>query len=419
MSVQVTLAGEVITAVVAEGMSPAAVAAAIGVHDGSEGAHANIRALIPPAPIGSVIEAFSNPDATKYIEMAGQWVARSAWPALSALVPNHQPFAPWHKTPAAITGLGGTLGRIVYNGSIYCALASGTSNNVYTSPDGLTWTLQAGVLPASLNAWSGLAWNGTVFCAMAKTSVATTVAATSPDGVVWTLQTLPASVIWYDIISNGTTFCIIGAARVATSPDGVVWTLGTGIPSSFASWYNLACSGPLYLATTQSNNAAVSYTSPDGLTWTAHDLTVENYEITGAFGATPGTLMWDGGKFVSVGTGGMASSIDGITWQLVTLGKTLPSTMSPIIYDPVNHYYAVSGASQRLAILSTDGYGWFDVPTTPISDSWPNGGFCAGRFVFAGNDGDIMLSAYSSTQIYLPASRAAMQGARRYLRAAA
>ncbi len=44
-----------------------------------------------------------------------------------------------------------------------------------------------------------IAWNGTVFCAIAGGANASIGAAISPDGVSWTSQNLPSSNLWYSI----------------------------------------------------------------------------------------------------------------------------------------------------------------------------------------------------------------------------
>jgi hypothetical protein len=108
---------------------------------------------------------------------------------------------------------------IAWNGSVFCAVASGPSTVAATSQDGITWT--ARTLPSS-SGWVAIAWNGTVFCAIANGSTA---AATSLDGITWTARTLPSSSNWVAIAWNGTVFCAIttGSLVAATSFDGITW----------------------------------------------------------------------------------------------------------------------------------------------------------------------------------------------------
>jgi len=158
---------------------------------------------------------------------------------------------------------------IAWNGTVFCAIAGGgTSTNVAaTSPDGRTWTAQT--LPSSTY-WTSIAWNGTVFCALGCGSgTPSTVAATSPDGHTWTAQTLPASAIWESIAWNGTVFCAVayGGTTAATSPDGHTWTAQTLPASTY--WTSITANGTLFCAI---NNITTAATSPDGHTWTLQTL---------------------------------------------------------------------------------------------------------------------------------------------------
>ena len=116
-----------------------------------------------------------------------------------------------------------TWNSVAWNGTVFCAIAGGPSTSAATSPDGVTWTPQT--LPVSAT-WQAIAWNGTVFCAIAGGGTSSSIAATSPDGVTWTQQAMPVSTTWYAICWNGTVFCAVAnnTAIVATSSNGASWT---------------------------------------------------------------------------------------------------------------------------------------------------------------------------------------------------
>ena len=78
------------------------------------------------------------------------------------------------------------------------------------------WTRRA--LPVSAT-WYAIAWNGTVFCAVAASS---TIAATSPDGITWTQRTLPVSAAWYAIAWNGTVFCAVASSSAIAATTFIV-----------------------------------------------------------------------------------------------------------------------------------------------------------------------------------------------------
>ncbi|MCE7766854.1 hypothetical protein GQL56_29965, partial [Pseudomonas putida] len=76
-------------------------------------------------------------------------------------------------------------------------------------------------MPSSRN-WMAVAWNGSVFCAVA--GGAGNVCATSPDGLTWTERTMSMAASWNDIEWNGSLFCAVayGSTRIgAISPDGI------------------------------------------------------------------------------------------------------------------------------------------------------------------------------------------------------
>ena len=70
---------------------------------------------------------------------------------------------------------------------------------------GERWTIRTS---AADNNWRGIAWNGTVFCAVASTGTGNRVM-TSPDGITWTSRTSAADNNWWDIAWNGTVFCAV------------------------------------------------------------------------------------------------------------------------------------------------------------------------------------------------------------------
>ncbi len=70
----------------------------------------------------------------------------------------------------------------------------------------IKWTLRA--TPTN-NMWTAIAWNGTVFAAVASTGVIGNNVMTSPDGITWTLRATPANNNWTAIAWNGTMFAVV------------------------------------------------------------------------------------------------------------------------------------------------------------------------------------------------------------------
>jgi hypothetical protein len=114
---------------------------------------------------------------------------------------------------------------IACNGTVFCIIGSGGTGIVATSTNGAAWTF--GTLPRDAT-WA-IASNGTIFCAVAS---GTAIAATSSNGLVWTARTLPVSDNWYTICWNGVIFLVIawGSLPSLISSDGIAWTL-TAMPN--------------------------------------------------------------------------------------------------------------------------------------------------------------------------------------------
>lgn len=151
-----------------------------------------------------------------------------------------------------------------------------------TSTDGITWTQRA--LPIAAQ-WSGITWSAglSLFCAVANHNSYTAVllasvtinpcniAATSADGITWTQRTLPTSSFWNAVAWNGTVFSAIAynSNAAATSTDGITWVART-LPST-AYWDSIAWNvGEALFMATSKNIPSIYATSPDGITWTQH-----------------------------------------------------------------------------------------------------------------------------------------------------
>jgi hypothetical protein len=109
-------------------------------------------------------------------------------------------------------------------------LVDANSNAAATSPDGINWT--ARTLAKSL-AWTGIAWNGSQFCAVAvsRSGPGTEICNTSSDGITWTQRTIPVAGYTRGISFDGFSFGVLsygntgdgGKSRLFTSTDGVSW----------------------------------------------------------------------------------------------------------------------------------------------------------------------------------------------------
>jgi hypothetical protein len=231
-----------------------------------------------------------------------------------------------------------------------------TSNKAAISPDGVSWV--ATTLPASL-VWNDVVWNGTIFCAIAHNS---NVAATSPDGVTWTQRTLPSTKFWSALTWNGTIFCAISGGDIngnnlsnvaATSPDGITWTQRT--LSSSRNWKGIAWNGSVFCIVSEDGFCA---TSSNGTTWTNRTLPYEQSWFT---------IAWNGSVFCVGGAVNIIiTSPDGITWT---------DTSYP--YDDGARYIITNGSTfckidgGGMSGVSTDnGVTWTQGGIVPTEDWW-------------------------------------------------
>lgn len=246
-------------------------------------------------------------------------------------------------TPSVSTITNFITKGIAWNGTVFCAVGtdslSAATNVCYTSSDGIIWTQRA--MP-SLSAWFAISWNGTVFCAI---SYGSSIAATSTDGITWSGRTLPSSEQWDSIAWNGTVFCAVAGntSNAATSPDGITWT--TRSMPSVNNWVKISWNGTVFCSVVY--NSTIAATSPDGITWTARTLSNSASWVG---------LEWNGTVFCLIATSSTvaATSIDGITWT----AKTLPSNYVWSDIKSCNGIFCISNMTNNNTYISEDCITW-------------------------------------------------------------
>ena len=194
---------------------------------------------------------------------------------------------------------------IAWNGSIFCAVGSSDGATAYiaTSPDGVVWTARS----FANTFFNAITWNGSIFCAVGK------YIATSPDGINWTARSSYVADL-YGIAWNGSVFCAVGLtnagdAYILTSPDGITWTERSN-PKNFH-LYGIVWNGSIFCAVGDRDTGdAYILTSPDGTSWTERS-NPKNKDLRG--------IVWNGSIFCAVGLKDgfdayILTSPDGITW---------------------------------------------------------------------------------------------------------
>ena len=193
---------------------------------------------------------------------------------------------------------GKLLSGVTWTGTQFVAVGEG--GTIVTSPDGLSWTLQASGTANQLQAV------GASGSRLVATQYNSTTVLSSPDGVSWTSHPTSADVqSLVGVAGSATQFVAVGTTTssggaVLTSPDGVTWTAQDAGCSTGLS--GVVWSGTQFVAV----GGAIA-TSPDGVTWTPRALPGGGYFLS--------SVAWSGTQFVAVG-GAIATSPDGVTWTL-------------------------------------------------------------------------------------------------------
>jgi hypothetical protein len=157
------------------------------------------------------------------------------------------------------------------------------------------------------------------------------------------------SLIWVDSIAlfvgltNGTGY---------TSPDGITWTSHT---ITVGNWGNIVWAPALGLMLACNSTRGSVFTSVDGVTWTEHTLTEANLWDAAAWSPSLGLFA----IVAQSGTHRVATSPDGVTWTVRTAASA--SVWDNIVWaDTLNLFVATlnSGGVGNNAMTSPDGITW-------------------------------------------------------------
>jgi len=254
----------------------------------------------------------------------------------------------WTETGTNVSG----LYRVHWNGTQFVGLRRGFgSTSSYTSTDGINWGQQnpVGDGKTAFQA-EGLAWNGTDQYVVVSLNAQI---ASSSDGQTWTRHALPSGTSLKDVIWTGSQYVAVGrTGAYVTSPDGTTWTVQTPITSSNLT--SIVWTGSQYVA----SSYTTAFTSPNGSTWTSHDLNPPSVSYTG----TVNDVIWANGQLLSVSAiGSIKTSSDGAAWTERATAVSFDSSYD-IIWDGAQ-YVAVGQAG--MIITSPDGVNWTSrVPST-------------------------------------------------------
>ena len=238
------------------------------------------------------------------------------------------------------------------------------SPDVFTSPNGATWTRRVnpvGGMPRAIafgaNTFVTCGFDGRIM--------------TSPDGITWTQRDSPRPSDgsqgwgWSVLHANGLFVALAGYGNglLVTSPDGINWT--RSLEETNRQWRGLAYGNGVFVAA----GPYLLATSSNGLQWTRQDAGTNFW---------PASVTFGNGKFVGVGAGSAFTSSNGVNW---TKRDLIPST-----YELYNVTFGdgvfVALDPPRRIWSSTDGENW--TPRVTTTAGLLNAAYAQGRFVAVG-----------------------------------
>ncbi|MEI7026997.1 S-layer homology domain-containing protein [Paenibacillus sp. y28] len=287
---------------------------------------------------------------------------------------------PAHESAYASTALDNWTQRASGSSDIIYGVAYGNGvfvaggDRIVTSTDGETWSTVASPPGFSFLAsvsyggglFIGVGWSGNLF--------------TSPDGTTWTARTSGTASVLRDAVFGDNLYVVVGdGGYILTSPDGETWT-SRNSNTSYA--LNRITYGNGRYVAVGSYGAIV--TSTDGMNWSSSTSGTTNQ----LYGATYGK-----GIFVVAGYEELIlTSTDGTTW---TERQRIPSD-NPFFPTAGMYYRAffgnglfiVSGQSGKLA-SSTDGINWTSA-NTGLWDTFWGIGYGQGYYFLTAGQGKIL-----------------------------
>ena len=174
------------------------------------------------------------------------------------------------------------------------------------------------------------------------------------DWNAWILHPAAELNIWYAVAYGNGKYVAVswdGNNRVMSSPDGETWT-AHDVPKS--QWESITYGNGKFVAVATKGTYRVM-SSPDGETWTAHDVGEVNcYGVTFAQDSDNPALV--DGKFVAVGGRDLLSSPDGETWTNAPQDEAIG--LKSVTYGNGKFVAVKSSGSGRQVFTSPDGENW-------------------------------------------------------------
>ena len=297
----------------------------------------------------------------------------------------------------------GGLKGIVWSGNQFVAV--GSYGVVYTSPDGVQWTMQSTNEPTfHLN---DVLWTGADYVAGGIVVVGSNqngfpiyspMFLISTDGVTWTRRTATwdgQSIVTGDattqvtsIAWSGTSFVAIMGLGIYSSSDGVAWIYRGNAGPARAVWSN----NQFLLASQQDGTLKNSL---DGVTWQTKLTLGSTYDLN--------DIAYSGSKFAGAGVGPawglIARSTDLISWSVLEWASGVATHLERIIWDGTQ-FVAVgslvkdfgNNSTVDAVLTSSNGDDWTEAYLGNTFHKLLSIASSGTRYVVVGDDGAILSS---------------------------
>lgn len=249
------------------------------------------------------------------------------------------------------------LHHVVYGNGLYVAVAEfGDGGEIYSSADGLNWTLRF----SDNNSW-GLTLNYSSGCFAGVGGFG--IVDVSTNGTNWTSSFLPAYNLNAEMgqaitYGNGVYVTVgdtNGVGNIQTSPDGATWTSRSISLAPGGRITSVAYGGNKFVAV--GNNDGLEYSSTAGTTWARRSIPGGNKISYG-----------NGLFFVALNNKTNLMSADGVNWSLNPTGLT--NMLGTVTYSH-GLFLAQCGISISGSFLATsiDGTNWIQY-ARPLPNYW-------------------------------------------------
>lgn len=294
-----------------------------------------------------------------------RWINWAKLTILSTLVPLQGLGRSWLLAPAAQAN---TWNGVCWSETYqkFFAVCPDGSNQVATSPDGITWTVAAAILAGY--DFKAIAAGGSSVVGVATAGASQAVY--TPDGTNYSYGTVSEANAWNSVCYSPALTMFLAVASSGTNRTmrstngGANWSAGAAAAAN--SWNGVCWSPALAkFVAVSSDGASRVMTSSDGVNWSSASAATANQWQS---------VCWaeDLGLFVAVansGTNRVMYSSNGTAWSAAASADETAGWTSVCYSSELQQFVAVAASGTNRIMVSSNGSTWYAV-TAPEANSW-------------------------------------------------